>query len=66
MEDITHMLMLMAAQRLQVSPQQKGPHLLSEGYYSCCARLVKKMQRDNMYQRQRRTPSFYIAITAAY
>lgn len=47
-------------------PATKGPHLLSKGYYSCCARLVKKMQRDNVYQRQRRTPSFYIAITAAY
>lgn len=23
-------------------PATKGPHLLSKGYYSCCARLVKK------------------------
>lgn len=72
--DITHMLMLMAAQRLQVGPATKGPHLLSKGYCSCCAKLVKKregerergLQRDNVYQKRRRTPSFYIAITAAY
>lgn len=55
-------------------PATKGPHLLSKGYCSACARRVeekkkgkeKKMQGDNVYQRQRRTPSFYIAITAAY
>lgn len=71
--DITHMLMLMAALRLQVGPATKGPHLLSKGYCSCCAKLVKKkkkiereLQRDNVYQKQKRTPSFYTAITAAY
>lgn len=37
-------------------PATKGPHLLSKGYYLCCARIVKKMQRGNVYQRQRRTP----------
>lgn len=40
MFDITHMLMLMAAQCLQVSLQQKG--LTLKGYYACCAGLVKK------------------------
>lgn len=47
-------------------PATKGPHLLSEGYYSCCARLVKNMRRDNVHQRHTRTSSFHIAITAAY
>ena len=26
-------------------PATKGPHLLSKGYYSCCARLVKKKKK---------------------
>lgn len=65
MFDITHMLMLMAAQCLQVSLQQKG--LTLQGILCLlCQASKKKMPRDNVYQRQRRTPSFHIAITAAY
>lgn len=65
--------MVMAARCLQVSLQQKGliysPRdtvLLVPDEWRKKERKRKKMQGDNVYQRQRRTPSFYIAITAAY
>lgn len=70
MLDITHMLMLKTAQCLQVSLQQKSliysPRDTIPVVSDWLKNGEKKMQRDNVHQRQRRTPSFHIAITATY